>query len=53
MLSKRDQQEIKNLRAIRDGWVSCIRCVTGKICGEEYCFHSPAEITEFLDAIGL
>lgn len=53
MLSKRDQQEIKNLRAIRDAWVSPIRCVTGKLCGMEYCFFSPEEITAFLDSVGL
>ena len=52
MLSKRDLAEIKNLRAIRDSWVS-IRYVTGKLCGMDYRFHSPEEITDFLDSIGM
>ncbi len=54
MLSKKDQQEIKSLRAIRDAWRSApIHCVTGKLCGMDYCFYSPDEIDAFLNYIGL
>lgn len=54
MLSKRDLQEIKSLRAIRDAWCSApIRCITGRLCGMDYCFHSPDEITAFLDSVGM
>lgn len=53
MLSKKDLREIETLRAIRDGWSGVTRSVSGKICGKDYCFYSPDEITDFLDAVGL
>lgn len=50
MLSKRDLQEIKSLRAIRDAWRSApIRCITGRLCGVEYDIRREEDLDELLE----